>query len=108
MSAFCLCMAKEVCCIVRSIVGVLRGPLWSVNCAIREPARIALRIEPQPERVAIVIADGALGLPGRERAERPQLGEDGRYRRTAVPTVRPRSESSRALNDSHCLPAAAM
>src|SRR5882724_6321196 len=45
-----------------------------------KPARIALRIETQPERIAIVIADRALGLPGREGAERPQLGDDARHR----------------------------
>src|SRR4029077_5773022 len=45
-----------------------------------DPARIALRIEAQPERVAIVIADRALGLPGRESAERSQLGDHRRHR----------------------------
>jgi hypothetical protein len=39
--------------------------------------RIALRIETQPKRVAIVIADRALGLPGREGAERPELSDNG-------------------------------
>src|ERR1700760_4650610 len=45
-----------------------------------EPARTTLRIETQPERTAVMIADCTLSLPGRERTERPQLGDDGRYR----------------------------
>src|SRR5262245_53285235 len=43
-------------------------------------ARIASRIEAQPQRIAIVIADRALGLPGREGTEWPHFGDDGRYR----------------------------
>jgi ABC-2 type transport system permease protein len=39
-----------------------------------EAARIALRIEAQPQRVAVVIADCALGLPDRERSKRHKLG----------------------------------
>ena len=35
-----------------------------------EAARITLRIEPQAQRIAVVIADRAFGLPGRERSER--------------------------------------
>jgi hypothetical protein len=31
--------------------------------------RIALRVETQTQRIAIVVADGPLGLPGRERPE---------------------------------------
>src|SRR5262249_39614567 len=41
---------------------------------------IALRIEAQPQRAAVVIADRAFRLPGRERAERDQLGDDSAYR----------------------------
>jgi hypothetical protein len=44
---------------------------------------IALRIEAQAQRIAIVIADRALGLPGRERPERQELSDDGRC---AAPT----------------------
>src|SRR5262245_12106799 len=45
-----------------------------------EPGRIALRIEAQAQRIAIVIADRALRLPGRERPNRPKLGDSGGYR----------------------------
>src|SRR5262245_17022847 len=41
-----------------------------------EAARITLRIEPQAQRIAVVIADRALGLPGRERSERHELGDN--------------------------------
>ena len=76
-----------------------------------------MRIEAQAQRIAIVIADRALGLPGRERPERQQLGDDGRRRlaarprratSTVAPTVRPCSRSSRALNDSQRLPVASI
>ena len=43
-----------------------------------KPIRLALQIETQPERIAIIIADRALGLPRREYAERPHLGDGGR------------------------------
>jgi hypothetical protein len=36
-----------------------------------------LRIEPQAQRVAVVIADHPLGLPGGEGPKRPRLGDDG-------------------------------
>ena len=39
-----------------------------------------LRIEAQAQRIAIVVADRALGLPGRERPERQELGDDRRRR----------------------------
>ena len=55
--------------------------------------RIALRIEAQAQRVAIVIADRALGLPGRERPERPQLGDDGRRRLARARHARRRPSS---------------
>jgi len=45
-----------------------------------------LRVEPQAQRVAVVVADRALGLPGGEGAERRELGDEGRRRCT-----RPRS-----------------
>jgi hypothetical protein len=75
---------------------------------------IVFRLEAQPQRIAIVIADRA--RPARWRMPRAgKLGDDGRRglaaparATSAVPTVRPRSESSRALNDSHSLPVAAM
>jgi hypothetical protein len=41
---------------------------------------IALRVKTQVHHAAIVIADGALGLPGRERSERRQFGDDRRRR----------------------------
>src|SRR5262245_63554628 len=40
-----------------------------------EAGRITLQIEAQAERIAIVIANGTLGLPSRERAQRAQLGD---------------------------------
>ncbi|GCC44034.1 hypothetical protein chiPu_0028186, partial [Chiloscyllium punctatum] len=40
-------------------------------------------VEAQPQRVAVVIADHALGLPGGEHAERPQLGDEGLGRAAA-------------------------
>ena len=42
-----------------------------------EPGPIALRIEAQAQRIAIVIADRALSLPGRERPDRLKFGDDG-------------------------------
>jgi hypothetical protein len=44
-----------------------------------EAARITLRIEAQAQRIEIVVADRALGLPGREWPEWQQLGDDGRH-----------------------------
>src|SRR5262252_3788051 len=44
-----------------------------------EPGRITLRIEAQAHRIAIVIADRALRLPGRERPDWPKLGDSGRH-----------------------------
>src|SRR5215471_1162058 len=41
-----------------------------------EIRRLSLRIETQAQRVAIMIADYPLGLPGGEGAERPQFGDD--------------------------------
>lgn len=81
----------------------------------REPRRIALPIETQAQRRAIMIADRPLGLPGRKRSERrlssvTSAGCGWRAPAYATstfePTVRPCSRSSRALNDRHCLPAA--
>src|SRR5260370_36385718 len=45
-----------------------------------EVGRIALRIEAQPQRVAIMITDRALGLPGCKWAQRQELGDEGRAR----------------------------
>ena len=39
--------------------------------------RLSLRIEAQPKRIAVMIADHPLGLPGGEDSERPQFGDDG-------------------------------
>jgi hypothetical protein len=48
----------------------------------------ALRVEAQPQRTAVVVADRALRLPGRERTERHQLGDnclaEGHVRRYAI------------------------
>ena len=49
-----------------------------------EGGGIAERIEAQAQRVAVVIADGALGLPGRERPERHQLGDECGRKSTLV------------------------
>src|SRR5262249_9752821 len=38
---------------------------------------IAVRIETQAQRIAIVIANRTLGLPGRKRAKRHKLGDRG-------------------------------
>ena len=43
-----------------------------------EPGRIALRIEAYAKRTAVVIADRPLRLPGCERPERHQLGDECR------------------------------
>src|SRR5215831_17220906 len=43
-----------------------------------EPGRIAQRVKAQTQRAAVVIADRPLRLPGRERPERHQLGNEGR------------------------------
>src|ERR1700730_1539093 len=39
--------------------------------------RRSLRIEAQAKRVAVMIPNHPLGLPGGERSERPQFGDDG-------------------------------
>src|SRR5262245_42506390 len=70
---------------------IRRNMTWGRGSA-KEPHRhtrlenswIALWIEAQAQRVAVVAAGGALGLPGRERAERPKLGDDGRHRFAAA------------------------
>jgi hypothetical protein len=54
------------------------------------------------------------GLPGGERSERPQFGDDGlvgtsasfRLKLAVSPIARRLRWSSRKLNESHCLPAA--
>src|SRR5712671_6050174 len=42
-----------------------------------EACRLSLRVEAQAKRVAVMIANHPLGLPGGERSERPQFGDDG-------------------------------
>jgi hypothetical protein len=37
----------------------------------------SLRVKSQAQRVAVVIADHPLGLPGGEGPKRPRLGDDG-------------------------------
>jgi hypothetical protein len=73
-----------------------------------EICRLRERIEAHPQRIAVMISNHPLGLPGRERPERPQSGDNGfdRATSTVFPTVRPSRWSSRTLNDSHCLLAA--
>src|SRR5216684_1729900 len=39
--------------------------------------RRCLRVEAQAKRVAVMIPNNPLGLPGRKRSERPQFGDDG-------------------------------
>ena len=81
-----------------------------------ESSRSTLWVEAQAQRVAIVIADCALGLPGREGAKRPQLGNDGRGCRARARvrdldrgTDREAGEEIFAdVNDSHCCPVAAI
>src|SRR5579863_5451859 len=43
-----------------------------------EICRLRERIEAHPQRIAVMISNHALSLPGRERSERPQSG-DGRF-----------------------------
>src|SRR5262245_33397811 len=43
-----------------------------------EPDDIALRVEPQAQRVAIMVADRTLRLPSGERSKRHELGDDSR------------------------------
>src|SRR5712671_798629 len=42
-----------------------------------EACRLSLRVEAQAKRVAVMIPNNPLGLPGGERSERPQFGDDG-------------------------------
>src|SRR5215471_7378873 len=43
-----------------------------------KPGGIALRVEPQAQRVAIMVADRTLRLPSGERSKRHELGDDSR------------------------------
>src|SRR5215813_3716295 len=45
-----------------------------------EGGRIALRIEAQAHRIAVVITDRALGLPSCKRPKRQELGDERRGR----------------------------
>ena len=45
-----------------------------------ERGRVALRIKPKAQRVAVVVADRALRLPGCEYPERRELGNKSRRR----------------------------
>src|SRR4029077_4466228 len=47
--------------------------------------RLSLRVEAQAKRVAVMIPNNPLGLPGGERSERPQFGDDAFDR--AISTV---------------------
>ena len=60
--------------------------ICSVSCSLRsriepdrhaglEAGRITLQVEAQAQGIAVVIANRALGLPSRERAQRAQLGD---------------------------------
>jgi hypothetical protein len=81
-----------------------RGALSGPSCG---PGRIALRVEAQAQRAAVVIADRPLRLPSRERPSCTTSvtsagdGSGARARPTLTfdPTVRPCSRSSRALNE---------
>src|SRR5580704_2292941 len=42
-----------------------------------KPCRLSFRVEPQAKRAAVVISNNPLGLPGGERSERLQFGDDG-------------------------------
>ncbi len=50
-----------------------------------EACRLSLRVEAQAKRVAVMIPNNPLGLPGGERSERPQFGDDAFDR--AISTV---------------------
>src|SRR5438034_7623579 len=77
-----------------------------------EGRRIALRIEAQAQRIAVVITDRALSLPGCKWPQQQELSDErrGRFARACpshvdrVPMLRPCRKSSRTLKDSHCFP----
>src|SRR3954467_12568415 len=60
------------------------SPFWNAPLVLDpnsharlKACRFSLRIEAQAKRVAVVIPNYPLGLPGGERSERPQFGNDG-------------------------------
>src|SRR5262249_298388 len=61
--------------VIRSLSCNLRSSIEPDRHAWFEAVRMPLQIEAQAQRIAIVIANGTLGLPSRERAERAQLGD---------------------------------
>src|SRR5215510_512278 len=59
--------------VIRSLSCNLRSRIEPDRHAWLEAGRITLQIEAQAQRIAVVIANRTLGLPGRERPQRPQL-----------------------------------
>src|SRR5262245_8627290 len=56
---------------------ILRSRIEPHRHAGLEAGRITPQIEAQAQRIAVVIANRTLGLPGRESAERTQFGDQG-------------------------------
>jgi hypothetical protein len=54
---------------------LLRSRIEPDRHARLEAGRITLQIETQAQGIAVVIANRTFGLPGRERAQRAQLGD---------------------------------